>query len=138
VAKKNGDAAAGCCVIGLLLLALPFTLAGCWGCSKLEFGDGYRDGTIRKLSRTGLFFKTWECEVLGDGVRFLSSRNGVGGGPETFQFTVDDPAVVAAVRDLPPGVRVRVHYRKLGAAWRPSGETRYRITAVERLKRGED
>ena len=134
MSKVDGEAVAGCCLIGALAMLFPLCFGGCYGCSKVQVSDGYRDSTVRKVSHTGVFWKTWEVEALGDGMRAATDKNGaVTMSPETFQYTVSDPAVLDKLRDLPPTKRVRVHYRKMLAAWEPNGESRYFITNVEDL-----
>lgn len=131
--KINDEFKGPCCVFALLLLVMPFVLGGCYGCSKVQVADGYRDSTVRKLSETGLIWKTWEVETLGDGMRATTQDNKTTLSPETFQYTVTDPKVVEQLRDLAPGKRVRVHYRKNLTVWSPNGESRYFITGIEDL-----
>lgn len=118
--------------IAFAVLALPF--GGCYAASGLVTGEGYRDSTVRKLSHTGVFFKTWEAESLGDGFRARSDSGGATVvGPETFAYTVRDPAVIEQLQSLAPGQRVRIYYRSYLSTWRPRGETAYEITRVELL-----
>ncbi len=119
----------GCAAAAILL---PACFGGCYAGSRVQVADGYRDSTVRKLSETGIVFKTWECETLGDGMRGSASKEGGATlAPETFQYTVRDPAVLAKLRDLPPGKRVRISYRKMLFAWQPNGESRYIVTGVD-------
>lgn len=122
--RGESDASAVLVVIllGFLLLCLCF--AGCYAGSKFQVSDGYRDVTVRKVSHTGIINKTWEVDTL-DAVQLQ---------PQTFQFTVDDPAVLDQLRALPPTKRVRLHYTRSLTAWQPNGETPYRITRIEELK----
>lgn len=121
---------AGCIGAVLFALLLPACFGGCYGCSKVQVADGFRDSTVRKVSESGVIWKTWEVEGLGDGFRLTDGK----ASPETFTYTVSDPAVLAKLRDLPPNKRVRVHYRKFLAAWQPNGETRYFVTGVENIE----
>lgn len=127
------DAKVGCVGVILLALMFPVCYGGCYGCSRIQTSDGYRDSTVRKLSETGVLWKTWEVETLGDGVRTTTGDNGTTLSPETFRYSVSDPAVLAKLRDLPPGKRIRIHYRKMWATWQPSGETPYFITKIDDL-----
>lgn len=120
----------GCAGTVLLGLFLSLCFGGCYGCSTLQVSDGYRDSTVRKMSETGLIWKTTEVEALGDGV--IRNTNGQIG-PETFYYSVTDPTVKAELSGLKPGERVRIHYKKMAAAWGPKGETPYFIVRVERL-----
>lgn len=115
-----------------VLLGLCF--AGCYGCSRVPVSDGYRDGTVRKVSQTGVIWKTWEVEMLGDGLRGASAQGGGTISPETFNYSVSDNAVVETLQKLKPGQRVRLHYRKNLSQWSPSGETPYFVTAIDELK----
>lgn len=128
---KDDTSAIGCIVtlaaVGLLCLCF----GGCYGCSRVQVADGYRDSTVRKLSYTGVLWKTWEVESLGDGL--WHTADGKSMSPETFTYTVRDPAVLERLQTLPPGKRVRLHYQKFFAAWPPNGESRYFITAIEDL-----
>lgn len=117
-------------LIGLALLCLPF--AGCYGLSTVVKGEGYRDSTVRKLSRTGYIWKSWEVETLGDGMRAKADPGGATAiEPETFKYTVRDPAAVEQLQALPPGQRVRLYYKSHAATWLPRGESSYEITRVE-------
>lgn len=107
------------CFLALVLLALP----SCFGASKLEVSDGTRDVTIRKLSHSGFLFRTHELTATGIEDQMVA---------EQLHFTVRDPAVLEKVKALPPGTRVRIHYRKYLTAWQPNGESRYELTGVDR------
>ena len=50
-----------------LALAAALLFGGCYSASLIHVADGYRDSTIRKLSESGIIWKTWEVESLGDG-----------------------------------------------------------------------
>lgn len=120
--------------LGLVGLVLCLAIsAGCYGCSNVTVSDGYRDSTVRKFSKTGLLFETYEVETLGDGlVRNESGRLA----PETFQYSVrpDQKDVIDTLQNIPGDKKVRIHYRKALTVWTPKGESRYSITKVEDLK----
>jgi len=113
-------------------VCLPLLFGGCYAVSNVKTSDGYRDSTVRKLSETGVIWKTHEVETLGDGVR-LKTDGSSQVSPETFTYTVRDPAVLEQLRALPPGRRVRVHYEKYLIPWPSRGETSYFITRIEHL-----
>lgn len=118
----------------LAVILLPLLcFGGCYGCAHIQVADGYRDSTIRKVSETGVIWKTWEAESLGDGMRVSTSDKGTSVSPETFQYTITDRDVLQQVQNLPPGKRVRIIYRKQLGAWHPRGESRYFITGIEEL-----
>ena len=109
-------------VCGLAALTLFF--GGCYGCSKFQTSEGQIDGVVRKISSTGMFWKTIEMTV----------NTGTEMNPIFYHYTADDPAVAEQVKALPTGVQVRVHYRKFSTNWEPNGESRYRATKVEVVK----
>lgn len=130
------NARPGCLVA--IVSALTFVVAplGCYGCSHVKVSDGYRDSTIRKLSETGVFWKTHEAETIGDGYRMTESGKDNGPGNiivETFGYTVRDPQAIEAVKMTPPGKRVRIHYTKYLVEWYPRGESRYELVKIEPL-----
>ena len=75
-------------VLGLLAVA---------ACS---FSEGDRAGIVSKLSNKGLVCKSWEGQLVMGGT--------VG---NVFEFSVRDPAVVAALQQkMDSGVHATVHY----------------------------
>lgn len=133
MSSDKEEAKAACIVFVLICLFMPFCVGGCYGCSRVEVSDGFRDSTVRKVSETGIVWKTWEVETLGDGFRGTSGENGTSISPETFRYSVSDTAMVQRLQSLPPGKRVRIHYRKFLTAWQPRGEQRYFITGIDDL-----
>jgi hypothetical protein len=119
----------GCALALFTAFLFSVCFGGCYGCSRVQVADGYRDSTVRKLSETGVLWKTWEVESIGDGIRSTDGKLA----PETFRYSVTDPAVIEQLKTLPPGKRVRLHYRKQAATWSPTGEARYFITRIEDL-----
>ncbi len=116
------------------VLSLPFIFGGCYGLSKVDYSDGYRDGTIQKVSNKGVMFKTDEAEMIlggmtasGDGATATFNR-------EKFYFTISDKEVLKQIEAIPPGTKVRLHYRQSLTHWSPSGSSDYFATKVEILK----
>lgn len=118
-------------VIIACIIAVMLSFGGCYQLSKTEYSTGYRDGTIQKFSQKGLMFKTHEGEMILGGV--TSSTSGMDGtfNREMFEFTVTDPDVVKAIEAVPPGKKVRLHYRQMATQWKTNGDTRYFIVKVE-------
>lgn len=100
-----------------LAFGMALMLAGCG-----EYSDGERVGTIQKFSRKGLVSKTWEGEMLLGGLRRKSTSTTDSGGnshtsssmvANVWEFTVEDPALVAKVKKLiDEGAVIRAHYRQ--------------------------
>lgn len=115
--------------VGIVLLVSSCSFVG----SKIEVATGYRDSTIRKVSHHGIIWKTYEMESLGDGTRQVASDKSTSLVIETFDYTVPHE-LVSEIQDIPPGQRVRIHYRKNLATWAPNGLSRFIVTKVEVLK----
>ncbi len=87
-----------------LLIILLCTLSAC----GQNYSDGTRVGVVTKLSQKGLFFKSWEGEML----MALPSQTVGTIQPEKFVFNVD-PAVESKVEEaMKSGKRVELMYRQ--------------------------
>lgn len=128
--RDGSDAVIGCLLAVVLFLFLGVCFGGCYGCSRWQTSEGYRDGTIRKVSHSGKFWKTWEVEAVGDGIR-SDGEGGSSFAPERFRFTVEDEALARRLESIPPGKRVRIKYRAYAGEWAPKGDTSYFITGIE-------
>lgn len=60
-------------VFGFFAFCLLF--AGCFALSNVEYSEGYREGTLQKLSNRGLIWKTWDGEVALWGFGGSQSKN---------------------------------------------------------------
>jgi hypothetical protein len=133
---KNSNANIGCVVVSFFLLSLlSFVIfGGCYGLSCATYSEGYRDGTIQKVSDSGIIFKTTESEmVLGGMVMEEGNASGTFN-REKFYFTVSDPEVKNQIVQLKTGQKVRLHYVQTLVHWHPRGNTCYFATSVEILK----
>ena len=120
---------AGAAVAGVGLL-----VAGCEWMNGVDYSDGNRVGVVVKLSRKGVFWKTWEGVVAvggGDGQVFSAL---------THAFSVDRQArhgedVEALERALDEaatrGTRVKIRYVEALFGWPWRGETDYFVQSVE-------
>ena len=90
------------------------------------FSEGYRAGLLQKFSYKGVFFKTYEGELI---LSSVSSTSNVAIASEKFHFSVtrDD---IAIQFDTLQGRNVIVHYiEKKGALpWR--GDSRYLVDSI--------
>lgn len=75
---------------GIAALAAVALLAS--GCTRVP--SAQKNGTIVKLAKQGIFFKTWEAEIVRGGS--FTGGTGVQGAP--FDFTISDPALLAKVK----------------------------------------
>ena len=89
-------------------LALALLLSGCIsGCGE-GYSEGERTGVVTKLSRKGLFFKSWEAEMNVGGVRQTDD----GLTPNMWSFHVGDELVPEVQGALQRSERVSVRYRQ--------------------------
>ena len=103
-------------------------LAGC------TFSEGERAGTVVKLSRKGLFFKTYEGELatLAAGQTGTMTSN-------TFRFTVDNEEVADKIREaMNTGSRVNITYEEVFFTFPWEGDTNYFVKNVSVLKRAKE
>jgi len=99
-----------------------------------NYSSGSRAGTIIKLSKKGVVFKTWEGELnmamyVGD----LSAASAVS---HLWEFSVhrSDTAVIRRINDaMLSGQRVRLDYEEKYVAFPWYGDTKYYVTSVEVL-----
>lgn len=101
---------------GLMFIAC-LLLAGCG-----DYSDGERVGIVQKFSTKGLFVKTWEGEMLLGGLKKKTTSTTDSEGhahsstsmiANTWDFTVEDPALVAKVQKLiDEGHVIKARYRQ--------------------------
>lgn len=119
-------------LILFLIGILGFTLA-----YQLNYSNGYRSGTVVKMSLKGAVFKTYEGELHIGG---MASANGGDMTSGLWSFSVEkgDDEVLKAIEDAVDGrypVKLRYHEKFFKFFWR--GETEYFIYAVERVGKKE-
>jgi len=110
-------------VIGAIAFAIAY-----WG----VYDDGVRAGTILRISKRGMLFKTYEGQIDIGTFGGLKNVNPIA---QTFDFSVEDEQVVRDLQTVAlTGERVNLHYikRYVGFPWR--GDTRYFAIKVERIK----
>ena len=116
-------------VIGIGLLSFYY-----WG----VYDEGVRAGTVLRISKMGIVFKTYEGQL---NLETFGALRGASPIAEAFDFSVE-PGNTKVINDLQPvaltGERVNLHYKKryLTFPWR--GDTKYFITKVERVGTDQD
>lgn len=89
-----------------LIVAASLPLAGC-----VTNATGQKNGSIVKFAKSGLFCPTWEAELIRGGFGGAGGGAGVQGG--SFDFTVEDPALVTKIKDAfdkQQEVRISYHH----------------------------
>jgi hypothetical protein len=105
-----------------------------WG----VYDEGVRAGTVLRVSKKGIVFKTYEGQL---NLETFGALRGAHPIMEAFDFSVE-PGEKQLIEELQQvaltGERVNLHYKKryLTFPWR--GDTKYFITKVERLGQAQD
>jgi hypothetical protein len=116
-------------IVSAVTLAIGFVCLAYWGI----YDEGVRAGTVLRISKKGMIFKTYEGQL---NVQTFGSFKGANPIMETFDFSVSarDEEVIRDLQTVSlSGERVNLHYvsRYTTFPWR--GDTKYFITRVERL-----
>jgi hypothetical protein len=95
----------------VLMLAGVFAIATLATSSAVRadscFSEGVRVGIIQKFSKKGTFVKSWEGEMVMDGLKARQN----GGVTNVWKFSATDPQIAAAVEDaVMAGKEVAVKY----------------------------
>jgi len=116
-------------LITVVLVALAFLCLAYWG----VYDEGVRAGTVLRISKKGMIFKTYEGQL---NVQTFGAIRGDNPILEAFDFSVS-ASDETVIRDLQTvalsGERVILHYEARYAVFPWRGDTKYFITKVERL-----
>jgi hypothetical protein len=122
------------------LIAVSFILIVALGTMAFlmyaSYGDGYRVGTILKLSRKGVVFKTWEGE-LSQGFLEPAVEAGAGVATRIWYFTVNsnDPQVITQLDHAIEGnKKVKLFYKEKYTILPWIGDTRQIVYKVEEVQ----
>jgi hypothetical protein len=100
-----------------------------WG----VYDEGVRAGTVLRISKKGIVFKTYEGQLNLDTFGALRGANPI---MEAFDFSVEsnEEAVLKDLQDVAlTGERVNLHYVKRYVIFPWRGDTKYFIVKVERV-----
>lgn len=116
-------------LIVVAIVTIAFLSLAYWG----VYDEGIRAGTVLRISKKGMVFKTYEGQLNLNTFGALKGANPI---MESFNFSVvgNDETVIKDLQTVAlSGERVNLHYvsRYLRFPWR--GDTKYFITKVERL-----
>lgn len=91
------------------------------------YSDGVRVGTIQKFSQKGIVNKSWEGELVMDGVKLGGNSSGIRGG-NVWRFSVLDAAVAKTIDEATlTGAPVALRYCQVLVTLLQT-DTPYRIT----------
>lgn len=95
------------------------------------YSDGIRVGSIQKFSQKGFVNKSWEGELVMEGMKIRSGKSGVRGG-DVWKFSVTDPSVAKTIDEaVMSGGEIALRYcqaNPLDPTTHLITETPYRIT----------
>lgn len=95
------------------------------------YSEGVRAGTVLKVSKRGMLFKTYEGQLDLD--VFGATANKENLFDQSFKFSVKDPAVIQQLEAVAlTGERVNLRYEEKYMRLLFLGETKYFVTGVER------
>lgn len=117
-------------LVSVVILAVAFLCLSYWG----VYDEGVRAGTVLRISKKGMIFKTYEGQL---NVQTFGAIKGANPIMEAFDFSVSaaDEDVVKTLQEVSlSGERVNLHYVARYAAFPWRGDTKYFITKVERVE----
>jgi hypothetical protein len=101
-----------------------------WG----TYESGVMAGKVLRISEKGILFKTYEGKLNLDTFGALKGTSPIA---ESFDFSVEghESALIKTLEEVAlSGERVNLHFKKRYATFPWRGETKYFVTAVERIK----
>lgn len=112
--------------------------SGCGALNNYQYSDGVRIGVINKFSKKGTFWKTYEGELVLEGI----VSNGQSSGANLWDFSLDNQArhgesvedLARTIRNCAEGsVKVKIRYNEPWTSWPWRGGTNYLVQSVEPL-----
>jgi len=116
-------------LLAAVVLGVSFFCLAYWG----TYDEGVRAGTVLRISKKGMIFKTYEGQL---NVQTFGSFKNANPIMEAFDFSVlaSDEDVINDLEAVAlSGERVNLHYVSRYAIFPWRGDTKYFITKVERL-----
>lgn len=107
------------------IVALVFTVKAC---SNYESESGEKVGQVVKISKEGLFCKTWEGELIRGGMNNGSGSFGV----KPFHFTINNNDLLNKLKTaLDSQHEIKIKYHKILFAPCDSGSSAYFLDNIE-------
>lgn len=123
--------------LGLIAFVIVIAVATVAFLMLASYGDGYRVGTILKMSRKGVVFKTWEGELTQGFLESGQADAGSGGvATRIWYFTVDgDPQVLGQIdHAIQTNKKVKLYYKEKYTLLPWVGDTRQLVFKVEEVQ----
>jgi hypothetical protein len=101
-----------------------------------NYGDGYRVGTILKMSRKGVIFKTWEGELTQGFLESTTDAGSAGVATRIWYFTVENDAAVLSQIDhaIETNKKVKLFFKEKYTLLPWMGDTRQIVFKVEEVQ----
>ncbi len=110
--RRRDSGVSALAVLVVICALLVFAVRGCvTGCGA-DYSNGERTGTVTKFSKKGVWLKSWEGELIMNGILQGSQGAFVA---NVFQFSVreeDTTTIKAIQKALESGQRVSLVYRQ--------------------------
>jgi hypothetical protein len=106
-------------------------LLGYFGIANITYSEGVRAGSVIKISKKGVFIKTYEGELAMSSVGgYMMQPNQMG---NTWSFSVKNKAVFEKIISM-EGKQVTLKYKEKMRTFPWLGETRYFVYDVEPIE----
>ena len=114
----------------LVLLVIVVVLLGAGLYAAFgNYSDGERAGTISKITRKGVLFKTWEGQLNLGG---FGTDNSGSPASSLWEFSVSDAEIVKQLQEANlTGRRVRLHYNEKFFRFFWQSDTKYHVDKVD-------
>lgn len=118
-------------VLVTLLILGVIGLVGYFWVSSWTFSEGTRAGTLIKISKKGVVFKTYEGQLNLGGFQSDGQSGGIVG--NIWQFSVLKDEVYEELQRF-EGKQVKLHYKERYKSFPWQGDTKYFIYSVEEVE----
>jgi hypothetical protein len=98
---------------------------------KVTYSEGFRVGTLYKCSYKGLIWKTWECELIPEGMVVYSNSGVPRGWKFSFCTYMFNKTALDMLLNAPEGSKVKVYYEQKIFNFPWEAKTVYCVKAVE-------
>ena len=102
--------------------------------ANFVYSDGFRVGTLMKISKKGNLIKTWEGELNEGGLQPAKSNNNAMSSVWSFSVLDKDENVIGEIDSaVALGSRVKLYYKEMPYQFSWRGDTKYFVYKVEEV-----
>ncbi len=123
-------------VLVVVAFVMMLTIAAVGLMMVANYGEGYRVGTILKMSKKGVLFKTWEGELTQGFLESTADATSAGVSTRIWYFTVenDDEVISAIDHAIETNKKVKLFYKEKYTLLPWVGDTRQIVYKVEEVQ----